>query len=134
MSRINVFSRKTFLSKLAVDIGKRIESIRKKADISQNAFVKEVDAGGRGTVNNWEKGRRLPRLEQIIKIAEFANVSLDWIIRGKDIADVYKELQQKQKEIDKLKEDYNFISEQLNSITNKVAENIENYNKQRRSK
>jgi len=120
------------LSKLAVDIGNHIERIRKNADISQDAFAKEVDAGGRGTVNNWEKGRRLPSLEQIIRIAEFAGVSLDWIIWGKDIADVYKELQQKQKEIDKLKEDYNFISEQLNSITNKVAENITKYNKNRR--
>lgn len=63
-----------------LSLGQKIFSIRKSAKLSQDAFAKEVGALTRGTVNNWEKGRRKPNYNQMIKIAKFGNCSIDWLL------------------------------------------------------
>ncbi|MFN3403031.1 MAG: helix-turn-helix domain-containing protein [Cytophagaceae bacterium] len=38
----------------------------------------------RSNIANYERGKRLPSIESLIKIADYFNVSLDYLIRGKD--------------------------------------------------
>lgn len=64
--------------------GERIKKIRESLGLNQEQFAQQVGAESKGTVSNWEKDRRLPNLEQLIKISKVANVTLDYIVLGKE--------------------------------------------------
>lgn len=48
------------------------------AELARRLDVKQSSAG------RYARGERTPSLEQIVAIAEIFNVSLDWLITGKD--------------------------------------------------
>jgi transcriptional regulator with XRE-family HTH domain len=55
----------------------RLEENLTQEDISNLLHI------DRSNIANYERGKRLPSLESLIKIAEFFNVSLDYLILGK---------------------------------------------------
>jgi transcriptional regulator with XRE-family HTH domain len=62
--------------------GARIKRIRDGSGLTQEDFALKVGAESKSTVSNWETDRRLPNIEQLIKIAQLGNTTLDWIIHG----------------------------------------------------
>ena len=63
-------------------IGKRIKEVRKKQGLDQDSFGTEIGVSAT-SISGWEKGRRQPRLEHIVKIAKMTHTSLDYIVFGK---------------------------------------------------
>jgi repressor LexA len=64
-------------------IGERIKYLRKKNNISQQELA---DATGlqRGNLSHYEKNKTKPSADTLVEISSFFNVSLDWLITGKD--------------------------------------------------
>ena len=51
--------------------------------LSQTAFAKKLSLSGPAAVSKYEKNQREPEIATLIKIANLANKSLDWLLTGK---------------------------------------------------
>lgn len=58
---------------------KRFKKLRTEHHLSQNDIAKALNLS-RGTVTHWENEIRLPSLEVAIKLADYFNVSLDYLV------------------------------------------------------
>lgn len=69
--------------------GLRLKELREKGGFtSQNAFAKTFGVA-QSTVGNWEAGTREPNLGTLIKIADFFNVTTDYLLGRTDIPTGY---------------------------------------------
>lgn len=88
----------------AVDVGKRIKGLRVGADLNQTQvgeFVQRTAA----TVSDWEKGKRIPDGESLLRLANLFGVHAAWVLDGtgpQRLADVVSEASEgpSEKEID----------------------------------
>ncbi|WP_024406446.1 helix-turn-helix domain-containing protein [Streptococcus suis] len=62
-------------------VGLRIQSIRKKLGETMETFGERFQVG-KGTVNNWEKGRSIPKKPTLLKISQAGNISIDELLYG----------------------------------------------------
>lgn len=60
-------------------IGKRIEQLRKQANLSQDELGATLNTA-RQTISKWEKGEQLPRADHIQKMCRLFNVSADFLL------------------------------------------------------
>lgn len=65
-------------------IGKRIEAIRKRAGLSQEAFADQLGFSRR-TVHAWEKDQTHPPVVALVKIREVFDVDPEWVIMGEGL-------------------------------------------------
>ncbi len=63
---------------MEVCIGKNIKYLREQKNINQQTFAEIINVP-RSTLACWETGLRTPKLEQIVKIANYFNTNLDII-------------------------------------------------------
>lgn len=56
----------------------RLYELRKEKGLTQEMLGKEVGAA-KQTVNNWEKAANIPQLDVLCKIADFFEVSIDYL-------------------------------------------------------
>lgn len=63
---------------MEINLGKNIKLLRKKQNIDQQELADYLNVP-RSTLACWENNIRTPKLEQIVKIAQFFNVNLDII-------------------------------------------------------
>lgn len=63
------------------EIGKRLSATRQALNLDQGAFAKKAGLAP-NTYNQYEKGERVPKVEQAISLCETYNITLDWIYRG----------------------------------------------------
>lgn len=61
----------------------RLQELREKHKLSQLALANELMIAD-NSVYKYESGETKPRIEQLIKYAEFFDVSLDWLCGGYD--------------------------------------------------
>lgn len=64
---------------IAESIGKRIKEERINKKINQTELSKIVDTT-QDTISLWEKGERVPTIENLIKLSEFFNVNIEELI------------------------------------------------------
>lgn len=65
-------------------IGSRIKIIRKNLGLSMEEFGKLFSPkASKGVVSNWENGYNNPNNERLKKIAELGNVSIDYLLHGR---------------------------------------------------
>ena len=57
----------------------RLKELRKKANISQLELGKMIGVTGQ-TVLNWESGIYEPKIEYLIKLADYFNVTIDYLV------------------------------------------------------
>ena len=57
----------------------RLKNLRKNANLSQVEFAKKFNIAN-GTVGNWESGKRQPDQEMLTKIADYFDVSVDYLL------------------------------------------------------
>lgn len=57
----------------------RLKELRKKANISQLELGKIIGVTGQ-TVLNWESGIYEPKIEYLIKLADYFNVTIDYLV------------------------------------------------------
>jgi len=67
---------------LQTEIGSRIKALRNNNKYSQDA-LSEVIGLSRASISQFEKGENYPSIETIVSIANFFNVSIDYIVLGK---------------------------------------------------
>ncbi|MGO2657615.1 MAG: helix-turn-helix domain-containing protein [Lactococcus lactis] len=65
----------------AKSVGSRINDIRLSLGLSMEQFGKLFNTS-KGTVNNWEKGRNLPNKENLLKIANLGDTTIEYILHG----------------------------------------------------
>lgn len=68
---------------MIVVLGKRIAALRKEKGLSQYELADRLGFS-RGKLANYEQGTREPDYETLIKIADFFEVSTDYLLRGVD--------------------------------------------------
>lgn len=67
-------------------LANQIMMLRKKAGMSQLQLAKKLNIGP-SAIGMYEQGRRTPDIEMLIKIADLFEVSLDYLITGKEISE-----------------------------------------------
>jgi len=71
------------------EFGKRLKLLREQRDIPLSKVATSLKTT-KATLSRYENGLMDPSLEAVIKIADYFNVSLDWIAGRGDILDVGK--------------------------------------------
>ena len=64
-------------------ISERIKATRKRLELSQDLFGKPVGLR-RQDIHNIESGKRQPGIIVLCRIAEEYDLSLDWLVLGRD--------------------------------------------------
>jgi transcriptional regulator with XRE-family HTH domain len=64
-------------------IGKQIAELRKQYGLTQENVAEKCGVS-RQAVTKWESNEVTPQIDNLIELADFLNVSLDYLIRGKD--------------------------------------------------
>ena len=65
-------------------LGDQIVKLRKRVNLTQEQLAEKYDVS-RQAVAKWENGESIPDIYKIIQIAELFNVSLDFLILGKNV-------------------------------------------------
>lgn len=64
-------------------LSKQITNLRKKQGMSQSQLAKELNVSP-STIGMYEQGRRVPELKILLAMAKLFNVSLDYLVTGKE--------------------------------------------------
>ncbi|MGT2742992.1 helix-turn-helix domain-containing protein [Streptococcus plurextorum] len=130
-------------------VGLRIKSIRKKLGETMETFGERFHVG-KGTVNNWEKGRSIPKKPTLCQISQVGNIAIDELLYGdkseyieylfdakeEETVQEYTEINRKQfhdvvqeKKVRLLEKDlsnwsYNRILKKVNNIFEKITRDI----------
>lgn len=83
------------------DLGKNIRKLRENAGINQRDFAKMLDIGNT-TLSQYESGARIPSDEVKIKIADYFDVSIDYLL-GREREDGIVEIVTREDAVDQLK-------------------------------
>lgn len=67
-----------------VEIGNKIRKIRQSHNYSQAMFAEMLNIS-REQVARIEAATRIPSLEVLMSVAEFAGISLDYLVTGSDV-------------------------------------------------
>lgn len=68
-----------------MEIGSKIKEARAKSELTQEQ-VAEVLGVSRQTISNWENGKSYPDIVSVIKMSDLYDVSLDYLLKGKEAA------------------------------------------------
>lgn len=68
---------------IIMSIGKRIRDLRKELELTQNQFGAKLGIHGR-QLARYEEGINTPSIDILMKIADFCEVSLDYLAYGHD--------------------------------------------------
>lgn len=116
---------------MEIKIGKNIKFLREQKNIEQQELADKLNVP-RSTLACWENGLRTPKLEQIVKIAEFFNKDLNIIYEDLKTNTSYEATEQDLKEVLKRKglmdDNENINEENLDKLL-KIADMIEGINK-----
>ena len=95
----------TNISKIRKELGYTQEKVAEKLNIAKN------------TLSQWENGKRKPDYEILIKLADFFNCSIDYLIGRKKIDEEKKEPEQVEHiYIEKINQIKNFSTTKLNCL------------------
>lgn len=120
---------------MKIYLGKNIKYLREKKNLDQQELADILDVP-RSTLACWENNLRTPKLEQIVKIAEFFNTNLDIIYKDLENNVMYTNEKEASKEKYKkilrekglMDENENIDEESLNKLL-KIADMIDGINK-----
>ena len=66
-------------------LAKQITSLRARSGMTQQQLAKELHVGP-SAIGMYEQGRRVPSIEMLVQIADLFDVSLDYLITGKEFS------------------------------------------------
>ena len=99
------------------EIGKVIVSLREERNISQDTLAKDLkdilDINiGRSTVNGWENGIRAINSTHLVALADYFDVSTDFLLSRSEISHINKEIQTAVKTTGISEKSVKFLSEE----------------------
>ena len=59
--------------------GERLKEIREERGVSMSELARQMGTSQQN-ISRWEKGERVPSGETLIKLADFLNVSIDYLV------------------------------------------------------
>ena len=83
---------------MTLQIGAKIKALRKRDDITQEQFAEKLGVTGQA-ISKWESGAGCPDIGMILPIANFFNVTIDYLFD--------RDVSEKQKKIEELCNEYN---------------------------
>lgn len=84
-------------------VGKRIRELREKKGLTQKALARQLNMNTR-TLGFYETGDRNPPIDVLNQLADFFDVSVDFLLNRTDIPNLYKEkdiIEKQKKEMNK---------------------------------
>lgn len=69
------------------EFGKRLKQLRNERKIGQNKLSKDLNISN-ASISYWENGLQEPTASALFKIAQYFNVSIDYLIGLKDYNDI----------------------------------------------
>lgn len=69
-----------------IDFGSRLKEIRKSKGVTQKQLAIAIGASERG-IQNYELNERKPAFDSLIALADFFDVSLDYLVGRSDTAE-----------------------------------------------
>ena len=79
----------------------RLRELRNKSGLTQIEIATKLNVSGQ-TILNWENGIYEPKINQLIRLADLFNVSVDYLVErksnNKSVDDICKELEKISKE------------------------------------
>lgn len=72
------------IAKKNTTLGNRIRTIRKSIGLDQKGFADRLDLKRKATISDYERNKKEPKIATLRNIAETGNVSLDWLLAGKE--------------------------------------------------
>ncbi len=106
----------------------RIFKLMKENNINAAQLTREIPLTN-GLITQWKQGKQKPSLEALNKISKYFNVSLDYLVNGKELtqstqADTYNNLETPEKTI--LLKIYNSLDEKKQHIVLQKALELAN--------
>jgi len=62
--------------------GQRLKKSREAKNLTQEEVRKHLQYTSRGTISSHESGERMPRPDEMLKMSQLYDVSIDWLIMG----------------------------------------------------
>lgn len=89
-----------------MSVGQRIAALRKSRGLDQSEFGEAIGVS-RGVIAKWEIDERNIKADTVVKIAEFFDVSCDYVLTGVEARhlDIYKDLRLSESVIERLEND-----------------------------
>lgn len=81
MRVVQFVSAHTKRSDIMETISTRIVSLRKDAGLSQQRLADDLNLSRRA-ISLWETGRRTPDVQSVLLLADYFQVSLDYLVKG----------------------------------------------------
>ena len=60
------------------EFAERLKMLRQELNLTQNQLAEETKIS-RSVISEWESGLKIPRLDSLIKLAEFFKCSIDYL-------------------------------------------------------
>ena len=70
--------------------GERLRKIRRDNDITQNNLAEYLGIKGAAVAKYENQEEAYPNIRTLIKIADYFNVSIDWLLTGRNVTSVIK--------------------------------------------
>ena len=67
---------------LELQVAARLRAVMQAFDIATNPEMAVLCGATTSAVNNWRLGYNLPRVPEMIRLAEQTGLTLDWLYRG----------------------------------------------------
>lgn len=67
-----------------IEIGKRLKKLREDKNLTQKDICEFLGLKQVSSVSEYESGKKLPRPMELFSLSQFYNVTMEWIMTGKD--------------------------------------------------
>lgn len=91
---------------MAHDIGSKIKAVRIERNLTQEQLAELLEVS-RQTISNWENEKSYPDIISVIKMSEYCDVSLDYLLKGEE----------------KMKTYYDYLEESTNVVKSNTNRN-----------
>ncbi|QXA19241.1 helix-turn-helix domain-containing protein [Streptococcus gordonii] len=75
-----------------MEFSERLKELRKQAHLTQVELAKRLGIG-QSSYADWERGKKNPTQDNLIKLAQILNVSVDYLVGNSDEENTNKELE-----------------------------------------
>lgn len=117
------------------EVGQRIKDVRLSTGLTLEDFGERIGGVSKGAVYHWESGKNLPNKPRLERIAEMGNLSVDYLLYGKQVWDEFDNLKDTDKlsnevkQIENLESDFQRssldVSQYIQMLVTKLSEDVE---------